>query len=464
MIQDVKHLITTIIFLSPLLSAQVKPVPATPPPPTTTTTVAPNEWRSEKGQEVTKSRSMQFHISGAEASIRSTISFLAEQAKSDFLELTKEQDQWKIPIIIVMHGKQGDALPKRTLAMDLQYGEDGFKLRIDVHLARGIENDRFHSAVLTALIYERSLRTMPPGPLEDRLLVRPWLVEGLTEVLAFKRGNSDRRLYQSLFQAGGLFDLEDLLNISQKEYDDSDSALRAAFRVSAGGLMMALLEQPSGHEAFRSFIVESAKFGGDMPLLLRKHFPGLNLSNKSLEKWWSLQMAIQSRNSLSEVMTIAETEAALTDALKLRFRNEEGIALDREINSWQELAELPEGDRIYGIRHAEESLVRLSYRCFPSYRTLLLDYQAVLRAIVRPAKKFDIATKLNELDERRVLMTHRSERARDYLDWFEITRARETSGVFDDYIKLKERLDQGMLQNTDHITRYLDQAQKLYKR
>jgi hypothetical protein len=94
----------------------------------------------------------------------------------------------------------------------------------------------------------------------------------------------------------------------------------------------------------------------------------------------------------------------------------------------------------------------------------LLDYQAVLRAIVRPAKKFDIATKLNELDERRVLMTHRSERARDYLDWFEITRARETSGVFDDYIKLKERLDQGMLQNTDHITRYLDQAQKLYKR
>ena len=416
------------------------------------------------GQEVTRSKSLQFRISGADPKLRGTVSFLAEQAKTDFLGLTEKKDEWKIPISVVLHGKQGDLIPKQTLVMDLQYGEDGFKLIINVHLAQGIEQQRFHSAVLSALVYERSLRTLKSGPLDERLIVRPWLVEGLSEVLAWKRGEGDRRLYQAIFQAGGLYNLEDMLGVSQAVYDDYDSAMRTAFRVSAGGLMMALIEQPSGHEAFRSFLAEAARFGGEMPLLLRKHFPGLNLSKKSLEKWWALQMANQSRFSLSEVMSIVETELMLADALKLRYRNEEGLAVDRDINSWAELAALDEGARIFGVRHAEEALVRLSYRCFPSYRPVLQDYQLVLHEIIKHSKKSDIAAKLNQLDESRVLMSQRGKRAADYLDWFEITRARETRGVFDDYMKLKQRLDQGLMQNDDHISKYLELAEKLYKR
>jgi len=436
------------------------------PVPTPAAELPIQEWpdKPAAGQDVTRSKSLQFRISGSDPKLRGTVSFLAEQAKTDFLGLTGEKDEWKIPVTVVLHGKQGDLIPKRTLAMDLQYGEDGFKLIINAHLAQGIEQQRFHSAVLSALVYERSLRTMKSGPLEERLLVRPWLVEGMSEVLAWKRGEGDRRLYQAIFQAGGLYDLEDMLGVSQSDYDNYDSAMRAAFRVSAGGLMMALIEQPSGHEAFRSFLAEAARFGGEMPLLLRKHFPGLNLSKKSLEKWWALQMANQSRFSLSEVMSIAETELMLADALKLRYRNEEGLAVDRDINSWAELAALDEGARLFGVRHAEEALVRLSYRCFPSYRPLLQEYQLVLHEIVKHSKKFDIAAKLNELDESRVLMSQRGKRAADYLDWFEITRARQTSGVFDDYMKLKQRLDQGLMQDDDHISKYLDRAEKLYKR
>ncbi len=64
----------------------------------------------------------------------------------------------------------------------------------------------------------------------------------------------------------------------------------------------------------------------------------------------------------------------------------------------------------------------------------------------------------------RLIMLQRSTRAIDYLDWFEITRARETSGVFDDYIKLKKRLDQGIRVRPDHVSRYLDRAQLLFQR
>lgn len=420
--------------------------------------------RPVEGQAITTSASRQFRVSGAEPKLRGTLAFLAEDAKSDFLGLSQEKDAWKVPISLMLQGQQGGAIPKRTIVIDLQWGEDGFKMNLYVHLAQGIDHKRLRSAILAALVYEKSLRTIKPGPLEERLLVRPWLVEGLAEMIDWRRGKSDRRLYQTVFQAGGLYQLEEMLDMSQQQFDESDSAMRTAFRVSAGGLMMALLEQPAGTEAFRSFIGEAAQFGGDMPVLLRKHFPGLNLSQKSLEKWWALQMANQSRNSLTEVMSIQETEIALADALKLRFRDEQGIARDRELSAWQELAALDEGARIFGVRHAEESLVRLSYRCFPSYRNLLTEYQTLLQAIVKPPKKYDIAVKLRELDETRLLMGQRGKRAIDYLDWFEITRARETSGVFDDYMKLKQRLDQGLLQHDDHLSRYLDRAEKIYQR
>jgi hypothetical protein len=420
--------------------------------------------RPVEGMTLTTSASRQFRISGSEPKLRGTLAFLAEDAKTDFLALSQEKDAWKVPISIILQGEQGEPIPKRSIVIDLQWGEDGFKLNVLVHLAQGLDHVRLRSAILSTLIYEKSLRTMKPGPLEERLLVRPWLVEGLAEVIDWRRGKSDRRLYQAIFQAGGLYPLEEMLDMSQQQFDESDSAMRAAFRVSAGGLMMALLEQPSGADAFRSFMSEAAQFGGDMPVLLRKHFPGLNLSQKSLEKWWALQMANQSRHSLTEVMSIQETELALTEALKLRFRDEQGIARDRELGAWKELAALPEGARLFGVRHAEESLVRLSYRCFPSYRSLLKEYQTLLQAIVNTPKKYDIAAKLRDLDETRLLMMQRGKRSIDYLDWFEITRARETSGVFDDYMKVKQRLDQGIMQHEDHISRYLDRAEKIYQR
>ncbi len=442
----------------PTPPARAQPVPEEPVP------AADFPNRPVPGQDVTTSKSGQFRVSGAEPKVRGTLSFLAEDAKTDFLGLTQEKDEWKVPISIILHGQQGNPIPKRSIVIDLQWGELGFKLMIHVHLAQGIDVTRLRSAVLTSLVYEKSLRTIKPGPLDERLLVRPWLVEGLSEMIEWRRGKSDRRPYQAIFQAGGLYQLEEMLDFSQQQFDDSDGAMRAAFRISAGGLMMALLEQPAGMQAFRSFMGEAAQFGGDMPVLLRKHFPGLNLSQKSLEKWWALQMANQSRNSLSEVMSIAETERELQAALKLRFRDELGIARDRELSAWQELSALDEGARFYGVRHAEESLVRLSYRCFPSYRNLLMEYQAVLRAIVQPRKKFNVASKLAELEETRLLMSQRGKRAVDYLDWFEITRARQTSGVFDDYIKLKQRLDQGLMQQEDHLSRYLNRAEKIYHR
>ena len=61
-------------------------------------------------------------------------------------------------------------------------------------------------------------------------------------------------------------------------------------------------------------------------------------------------------------------------------------------------------------------------------------------------------------------MNAKAKRARDYLDWFEITRARETSGAFDDYMRLKDRLKTNPHRRTDDLSKYLDRMDAIFSR
>lgn len=422
-------------------------------------------------RERVASNSGQFHITGGDASDRSSAAILAEEAKSDLLKLTgappresERAENWKLPIEIVCHGKVGDSLPARTLATQILVNDMGYYLQLDLHLARGIEPERFKHAITAALIYERALRNRPTSEMDTPLLAPPWLVEGLREATAWRLNQSDRRLYEALFKSGGMFKIDHLFALDAASFDDLDGAMRAAFRVSSGALVMALIEQPQGKDGFRAFLSEAAAFQGETPGLLRKHFPELNLSETSLAKWWALQLAnIGGQNLTTEVMTAPRTEAALADGLRLNFRTAEGIFLQKDLAAWPEIAALPEPDRIKSVQLAEAALIRLSYRCFPSYRPILKEYQQVLRSLVQN-KTQDTAPKLAELETRRQTMSAKIKRASDYLDWFEITRARETSGAFDDYMRLVERLKSNPHRRTDDLSKYLDRAEAIFHR
>jgi hypothetical protein len=427
--------------------------------------VEPPATRKLAGQDRVISSTRQFSILGGAAEDRGNVSRLAEEAKDELLRLTEERDEWKAPVTVILHGKYGDPMPPRTTSMELFVSEVGFELRVNLHLSRGIDDpERLKHTVTSALVLERSLRALPARESEIRFSVPPWLVDGLREASAWRLNQSDRRLYEALFKTGGLFKTEEIFSLEEERYLELDAATAAAFRVSSGALVMALLQQPQGKAGFRAFLSEVAGFQGEMPSLLRRHFPELNLSESSLAKWWALQLAnIGGQNLLSDVLTIAQTETALRDALRLNFRTPEGIIEQKELAAWPELAALPDGERIKSVRLAQDALIRLSYRCFPSYRPLLAEYQILLTAMVS-GKTQDLPARLTALEERRELMGAKALRARDYLDWFEITRARETSGVFDDYIRLKERLKHRPQRREDHVSTYLDRMDAIFHR
>ena len=414
------------------------------------------------GPDWVVSRSEQFRVSGGDGLTRGMVAALAEETKDELLQLTGEKDEWKVPVVIKLYGKPGDPVPARTVNPHLLVVEGINELHLDVHLSRGIEQERFKRAITSELLYERALRKHPAG--DDEMFVPPWLSDGLREAVAWRHDESDRHLYAALFKRGGLYKIDDLFKTSEAEFEDLDAAMRAAFRVSAGSLVMALLEQPQGKEGFRAFLSDVASYEGEMPGLMRRHFPELNLSETSLAKWWALQLAAKGgANLATDILTIQRTEAALAEALHLSFRTAEGIIQQKELSAWPELAALKEPERSGAGRMAEDGLIRLSYRCFPSYHPLLKDYQKILGDIAKNKTK-DIAKRLAVLEQTRATMLARANRAKDYLDWFEITRARETSGAFDDYLRLKERLKVNPHRRTDDLSKYLDRMDKIFDR
>jgi len=458
----VKHSAITLLFLAAVVQAD--PPPRAVPVEEPSVLPVPTAGNGAALPARVISRSGQFSVSGGDPRVRASVAILAEEAKDDLLKLADLKDGWKTMISIVLHGQAGDPLPPRSVALSWFSNEGGYSLRLDLHLARGIEQERFQRAVTTALLYEQALRKLPAGTTDSALIVPPWLVEGLREAVSWQQKRGDRRLYEAIFKHGGIYKLADLFAVAEADHESLDGAMRAAFRVASGAMVMALLEQPLGKEGFRAFIAEAANFGGEMPVLLRRCFPELNLSEQSLAKWWMLVGIDKSAPDLTESLGVMETEAGMEDALKLHFRDAAGIASEKPLRtSWEELIALPAPARAEAVRPSQDALVRLSYRSFPSFRPLIAECQVILGELLKP-KPQKIGERLAELEQRRLTMTEKARHARDYLDWFEITRVRETSGAFEDYLTLKARLKVNAVKRHDPVTSYLDRMEKIFNR
>jgi len=410
------------------------------------------------------SSSGQFRVRGGSAAQRGSLATEAERVRSRFHRLLNQDgEEVGLPMEIVLHGEAGDPPRERALAYELRFTRSNFLLRVHVDLARGIDLARMERAVIRGLLYEAGLEGVEPGPLDAPLEVPEWLVEGLREAMRWRAGEAERRLYRGVFEQESLFTMDELLETGPADYARMDGASRLAFQVLSGALAMALLDQPGGVRGMVAFCGEVARFDGEQPILLRRHFPELNLSEKSLAKWWALTLAQLAETPVSEVMTVAATERALEEALRLRHRDGEGMAASLPLERWRELESLGERERLEAVRPAQDALNRLSFRCFPSYRPLLLDYQRLLVAWVREDELDVFDAELSLLAETRQRMMERSVRARDYLDYLEIAGANELSGSFDDYLRLKKELrERSRAEREDELSRYLDTLERVY--
>jgi hypothetical protein len=94
----------------------------------------------------------------------------------------------------------------------------------------------------------------------------------------------------------------------------------------------------------------------------------------------------------------------------------------------------------------------------------LIEYQQILRDLASGKKNKALGDQVEELMSQRRTRMERALRARDYMDFMEISQARDLSGEFDDYMRLKEELElRPRPKRHDRITEVLGTMEKVYE-
>lgn len=133
------------------------------------------------------------------------------------------------------------------------------------------------------------------------------------------------------------------------------------------------------------------------------------------------------------------------------------------------LAALEDYRRIWKRSDREDILSRnlamlnaLKVRAHPLYKPLVDDYATVVQQLVN-GKERGVDEKLETLRQRRMQIQGKAKSVESFLDWYEASETQNYSNLFDDYLKLRDRLEREKAQRADELSRYLDALEKEYE-
>ena len=405
-----------------------------------------------------------FTVVGSSQIIRGGIASVADSMRSELAAVTGEKGRkLKLPIIIDLYGHAGDQERKRNVVSKLELIQGRYHLRIHIHLAKGVDRERLRYHLMEMMLYERGLCAGQQVAEGEHVWVKPWLVIGMLEAVDIKSGRANRKIYQMDMSYFEVTPLQQVFDAGEVEWRAMDGQKPIAFRAISGAMVNALLRQPDGRRGMGSYLSDVATFKGEEENLMRKHFPSMNKSRNSLEKWVDLEMAELGTAKLWQVYSMLQTEKRLESVLRLRYRDEDQSSVSVGVDGYREILKLEPSDRSAAVAGARAELERLSYRCFPNFRPLIGEYEMILGEVAHGEDK-GIQGRLNKLSDIRLRFKEVGKRTRDYLDWYYITRSDEVSGDFEQYRELSEALQrESMKPRADDSTQqYLDGVQKVY--
>lgn len=362
-------------------------------------------------------------------------------------------------LVVTLYGQVGEPEPSNNYLIEPRKVESSKRLRIDlkIHLAKGLNRVQLRKSALECLLMDHCLNEELRD--DQKIVVPPWLTTGVLERMAWRNDEADRGLYKSLFENGMMMDVEELITL--EDPSELDAAERTTFRVSAGAILMAMLNQDGGKRTFLDYLSVVPTYEGESFLLFRNSFFTGGLSEKGLAKWWALQLAALTQEFVTETLTPLETEEALTEILRGNLEQEEGPDQAYRLIAFQDILALSEEERGVLLSPMLERVNLLRFRCFPSYRELLSGYARIIEQLAKGDEE-GVGDLLLYLEEKRTILKQVGERTRDYLDWYQIANATSLTGEFADYQRLKKDLE---TQNPSHpgpIDHYLNAVQALY--
>lgn len=405
------------------------------------------------------SQSKQFVVYGRDSLVAGAVATKADEIRGELLKLLGLSKTWKHQVTILLAGDPAAPASPRPIQTRINVIDGVPVYEIRVHAGGGINLDKLHAAIVSMLLYERALRSVDPGAFPDEITLPPWLATGVDQAILWQSGKIDRHLYQSLFERSDMLAPEQVL--AYKTPEKLDASTRSVYDASCGVLVLCLVNQPGGKDALMRLLDQLVLGEGEPSEMIARNFLSIGLTNNDLHKWWALQLANLATAKTTECYTPAETERRLAEALTMIYYDAGSrTPIPVSVDDVEQATAIP--DWKAQSRRVLDQLVRLSVRCFPEYRQIITEYCRVIAALQHGLPPEEAIELFGPLIEVREAYTAASLRARDYLDWYEITKLGGRSGSFNSYLDAMKMLRAAPDRRETPVSRYLDDIQALY--
>ena len=398
------------------------------------------------------STSRQFIVYGADARLRGAICDLAERMKSSALALLAERDNWKTPIVInaVLPEANRPDMP----AAQLNLGQTGFglKLQLELRIGGDINARDVERELLRAIFLEMIYRALPDVAAGTPYVQPPdWLLDA-TVVLSDEAQSA--AIAQTLGTIIATNEITPLSDFLRQRRSLLESPSRAVYRAYSAALVAALVESPEGRPRLARFLAELPRAGNDPLADLQAHFPSLGSSPEKMQKSWTLSIARFAARERYRLLDCEETERQLAQTLRLELRDKGGRTVTYSLEEFPAFLNSPgAASALIALR---QQLLLLSARVNPLFQPVVTEYQRIAMQLARK-KSRRVTERLAELRAMREHIRRRMSAITDYMNWFEATQSRSTSGVFAEYMKAAElALEDQQSRRHDPISVYLD--------
>ena len=391
------------------------------------------------------SPSRQFVIYGANAAMRGAVSELAEQTKTNLLALLRQPDRWKTPIVVNLQTAQAN-LPEIPPAA-LRFSQTGFglKLQLDLTIAQNVDATLIEHELLRAILLEMIYRSEPdlaPGT----AFVEPpdWLLDG---VLALTPGRDRGPLVEALSTSEHRISIEEFL---RQRPGLLDSPGRVLYRAYSLALVQLLIEGTDGRSRLARYIRQLSGASNDPLIDLKEHFP---LLGGDMEKTWQSSLARLSGGQSYQLLTFAESERHLDELFRVKIPRSGNSS---ELMDLSELAKRKvSAEEKVLLNLLDRNLLFLTGQVNPVMRPIAREYQQIV-ALLAHGKRKAAAKRLARLKVTRTRLATRMSDIDDYLNWFEATQSKKSSGVFADYLSAADQPETTSPRRRDPLSVYLD--------
>jgi hypothetical protein len=404
------------------------------------------------------SASGQFVIYCDNRDLRSRLTIFVEETKERVLRLMNERDSWDYPIILTVDPVEPEK-NEAGVTLSLIHNPGGGKVEMNVRIGDDPASIFLQKHVIRAVLMEMGYRNREIQPGKPLVEAPWWLVEGIIQSFRRRDGDLNADVFKSIADHSKLPPLD-------KFVSQPPLLLRGAGgdvdRACAMCLVEALLSLPNGPQNLARFVHEWPSVSNDPMGALAHHFPVLAESEKSLAKWWSLQIARFADSERWQGLSLEDSDKQLAEILSLRIIvDKTGRTENYAFADFEKFAKLPGAKQ--ALIAAQIRLVGLSPRVNPLFRPIVADYEKIASLMIAGKTK-GLAAKITETDSYRKKLFERMTLINDYMNWFEATQPIARTGVFDDYLRaVKERQPKPPKPVDPRITEYLDSLEKEFE-